>query len=144
MSEVKTYRCDICKKVYHIGENHNEMIVAVRKDEKTDSYEHICPSCAGNISDVIVNPNIIKYYQEAADDERAENRKLRDMFVKIRDHMLCTRTVMFELDYKQIKEDIIYKYDELKKREFIWRIIGFAGIGSWIGMIIIHILTMVG
>ena len=56
--EVKSYKCDICGEVYHVNPNTNDwVIVNVHTKDKGDTYEHLCPKCAGFIKGYILDPS---------------------------------------------------------------------------------------
>lgn len=83
MSKVNSFKCDICGEVYHVTEGvPNEYIIMhkhrVSADEgEVTSYEHICPTCEGNIRMLLDDPTLIDEQEETIDSTREFANKLR-------------------------------------------------------------------
>ena len=114
MSELKTYKCDICSNIYYSDEAEatfsiiHERELLIGKGSRT--YDHVCPDCLVNINKMLDNPTII-------DDLIAKKNE----FVK--------RVDKLESAIKYINRKIVG-----------WRAVSIGLIGAIIGNIIYVIL----
>ena len=143
MSEVKTYRCDICKETYHSDEVSGKL--SINYDSKV--HEHICPLCACNIGKLLSKPDII-------DDLIIEKGKVEDCTYKLEDMIKTLRdcicgyrswcifsTLDNKQDYcKEMSDEIRLEYIKTKKAYCIWKIVACALIGAVVGNLLVTVL----
>lgn len=69
MANVKTYKCDICGKVYHdeSWDKNNRIVIEhwVDDEKSMDIYNHACTECVDVIKEVIHNPDTLKNKDKA-------------------------------------------------------------------------------
>lgn len=80
MAEIKTYRCDICGKVYHSDEVKTEVVLAIKPEsEDAKSYDHICNECLCILSLLLADPNVIKEEWRKRDESNAYGYELEHL-----------------------------------------------------------------
>lgn len=144
MSEVKTYKCDVCGKVYHVDENYGTCMTIFDESIDEDSrhitgYEHICPDCTEVINKVIGNPGIIDDLKEKANiryrNASAMEQRIRDL----RNRLCGWKMWLPSIDY--IDTDVVQDVDlfieeidgycsNLKESKRLWKTAAVI-FGTW-------------
>jgi hypothetical protein len=148
MAEVKSYKCDMCGKVYHRDENDKSWMRIVYNptdDEvKRFDYEHICPECERTIGSVIHDPDIIKNYKESLKDAEKNLSGFKRLFTKIHDklypllsmHSLWTSVNDPDYYEERVVDPIINKCDTLETSRDRWKRAAICLIGAVVGLLI--------
>ena len=122
--DVKSLKCDVCGKVYHVEEEVVDKItvcrdVVVNGELESIRYKHICPDCGKIINRFVNKPEIA---EEAWQTRRAVH-KLENCLHRISRQVFPIRTFWRgEGDdhlayYDSYTDDIVNKIDELKEYE---------------------------
>lgn len=158
MSEVKTFRCDICGKPF-LSDKHKKLFIVSDLTGEGKCYEHICTSCNENLARVITVPNSIRNLEKdnrkLANHCRTLMNKIRDTYYDIvrkpfgynydgadaedyvlglDDVMKCHRTTTYD------KNNTISRLGDMERSRDVWR--GWA-IGLLIGNALGIILTFI-
>ena len=152
MSELKTFRCDICKQIYHSDEVRGTLTIKYECDDDrlNGEYKHICPHCAGVIGKLLPNPTLLE--QLTVEKERATNYacNLEHIIKTIRDTVCGWHSwPMFHFSddaiqaldhWKGVAKEIKTKYAETKNSMLKWRLSTIALIGTIVGNILYVII----
>jgi uncharacterized protein Usg len=123
MAEVKTYKCDICGKVYHREENEDHFMTITHqpldgeKEEKFE-YQYLCDGCIRNVHEVIDNPELLKHMREHNDRFKRYISGYKDIISKI--HYKLNKFASFwqNLDdpehYMHYVDDFVNNYNALE------------------------------
>ena len=148
MAEVKTYKCDICGEVYHVGED-IKAFMNIEYARGTDEnvyieakFNHICPECRNTICKCINKPKIIDELHEKTEDLAKIKHTLRNYIDRLKP-MLDDglRQSLLYADYSKLEtyDRIVIgandSYERMEKSCAIWKRIAFAAIGLLIGVI---------
>ena len=149
MSEIKTYRCNVCHKTYHSDEPNMEVLVAIKpKDgEEVQSYDHICPKCGGNIYELMRYPRMLDRLEDEKNAAYGKNVKLERMIKSQRDKICgykvwpLNSSVNYDCEYyKDMIEEVNSKYESTHKSRDIWRHVGITFITAWVIRLLLTIL----
>ena len=126
MSNVRTFKCDICGKVYHVGENDVPYMNIIREEYDKDDpmvihktqYNHICPDCDDVISKVIANPGIIEELENDKNEALHNLSGFKDLIYKIHNKLYTYCSFWWGINdpsyHKDNVDEFIKQYDELK------------------------------
>ena len=148
MAEVKTYKCDICGKVYHVDDNDEKVMTINYKvdNENEGKFEHICNKCMSMIHQFILDPN----YMDCLKEDLGKNVELKHKFASCVSDIyrkVCSggewRPIWgCGVDTEEQTKEIIEAYDELEKSCRVWRIVASMGIGAFIGNMLALLLKL--
>lgn len=151
--EVKSYKCDICGKVYHVDPETNDWVMITTSERNDDivdqtNYDHLCPDCMKNIKAYINKPEIA---EEARKTRRAVS-KLEDCLHRISNRVFFLKSFWFGAGidapehYDDFTDDIVKKIDELaeyqersRKQMIVIRVLAGV-IGFFIGCALAQLL----
>ena len=139
MAEVKTYKCDICGKVYHVDENveHRVMDLAgiTNGDESRDvkHYEHICEECAGKIRRVIEDPKVFEELDEKICEQLKEKYHYKSLLDRIFSVIPLKFSTRLYASSERKTDEAIEKIEDLEKSRDIWKRVASVTIGLLIG-----------
>lgn len=146
MAEVKTFKCDICGKVYYSDDVKKEVKLTTKvMDEDSvecEVYDHVCPKCVGNITHYIADPGIVEKHHKT---DRAR-QKLEDCLARLY-HLTTHRSFWHgsvDLDYyDEMAEEVENDYKDMEKSRDLWKRLASLFIGLTTGMIIGLILKVI-
>lgn len=151
MAEVKTYKCDICGKVYRDEScDKNNRIVVERwvDDEKTtDIYNDVCTECIHRIYEVIKEPDIIEDLEDKLRTKSMFEEQLESIIKSMRDAVCGFNSWEIYSDYnsryeymRNMGSAIMTKCDEMDKSRKHWKA---STIGLFTGGLLVFVLSLI-
>lgn len=137
MSEVKTFKCDICGDIHHSFADTHEITVFVKDREGNNKcYQHICPSCENNIHKVIDNPSVIDDLIVDKDETRGYMYILETYIDSIKYTLFGITMPRFFMGlskrkkyYKEMTDEITTECEKIIKFRDRWFTVGIISIG---------------
>lgn len=142
MAEVKTYKCDICGKVYHddsLSTKYERIIIEHWDDgeKTTDIYSDICTGCMHKIYEVIKEPDIIEDLEDKLRTKSMFVEQLESIIKSMRDVVCGYNSWEIYSDYnsryeymRNMGSAIMTKYDEMDKSRKHWKAAAVL-LGTW-------------
>ena len=145
MSELKTFRCDICGKPYYSDEAKANLTIG-RKDEDDKNEkicEHICNECVVAFSKLMVAPSIIDDLTNEKDEWITYASKMEFILKSLRDDLCGWRGALLGCTFddkksyaEMLSEEIEDKYTEIEKSRERWISFACLMIGICAGLIV--------
>ena len=147
MSEIKTYKCDICKKVFHANKTDTAVILAIKSYSEdsadTSAYEDICPDCANKLISFTKDPYIVDKLKQECSELKRGKYDLRYMIKAVRDK-ICEYEAFYDFSVERhirmCKDEIIEKYLLVCKHRDIYRSLAIIFGASWISYFVISLI----
>lgn len=108
MSDVKTFRCDICGKTF-LSDEHKKLFIVSDLTGEGKCYEHICTSCNENLARVITVPNSIR-------DLEGECNLAHVILDKVENLLNDLRNKLFGWKFLTLHADITMQFDNIVDR----------------------------
>lgn len=157
MAEVKTYKCDICGKVWTADPDDRRRIVMTRQPEKNGrviNYDDICPDCVSMLNECIEDPTILISLRQQMDREHNQNHKdiyvYKSLIGKIYREITHGSLLLYHSDgaeeYEAYAEKILEEVREMKdlhKGVLKWKRIAGSAIGFAIGMFLYFLIKAI-
>lgn len=130
MANLKTYKCDICGKVYHdeSWDKNNRIVVEhwVDDEKSIDIYNDVCTECMEVINRVVDSPSILIDHCKRIDCLEGKLAHLRTLLNKIH----CGMDGYPCIGADTIAENCIQTYSELKASKQRWKEAAIL-LGTW-------------